>query len=290
MENHEGKRAIALDIGGTKLAAGIVNESGDLLERREIPTPKTQDGEELFRTILALLESFSRDEVVVCGVGSGGPMTRGGEEVSPLNIPAWRDFPLKRRLSEALKLPVFVDNDVKALALGEGWKGAAAEEDNFIAMVVSTGVGGGIVLNGKLLDGASGNAGHIGHIIVEPQGRPCPCGSRGCLESEISGPSIERIIGKPPKEAPLEFRIHAGRLLGRAVAIASAILDIRLAVVGGGVALGFGEPFFRAAQEAYDAYAHLSFMKGLRIIPVALRDRGPLIGAAAVGFRGIGIR
>src|SRR5436853_7163438 len=98
-------------------------------------------------------------------------MTAGGELVSPLSIAAWRDFPLRARLADATGVPAFVDNDAKALALGEGWQGAAAGERDFIAMVVSTGVGGGIVLDGRLLDGASGNAGHVGHVIVEPEGR-----------------------------------------------------------------------------------------------------------------------
>src|SRR5207248_7729092 len=130
-------------------------------------------------------------------VGCGGPMAPGGEAVSPLNIPAWRDFPLRRRLAELTGLPVFVDNDAKALALGEGWVGAAAGERDFIAMVVSTGVGGGIVLDGRLLDGRDGNAGHIGHVNVEPDGHVCGCGARGCLEAEASGTAIRRITGRP---------------------------------------------------------------------------------------------
>src|SRR5207302_6980159 len=129
----------------------------------------------------------------VVRVGCGGPMTAGGELVSPLNIPAWRDFPLRDRLAALTALPVVVDNDAKALALGEGWKGAAAGVDDFIAMVVSTGVGGGIVLDGRLLDGESGNAGHIGHVIVEPDGRLCGCGAHGCLEAEASGLAIAAI-------------------------------------------------------------------------------------------------
>ena len=114
-------------------------------------------------------------------------MTAGGEEVSPLNIPAWRRFPLRARLAQSTGLPTFVDNDAKALALGEGWRGAAVGETDFIVITVSTGVGGGIVLGGQVLDGAGGNAGHIGHVVVEPDGRPCRCGGRGCLEAEASG-------------------------------------------------------------------------------------------------------
>ena len=154
-------------------------------------------------------------------------------------------------------------------------------------MVVSTGVGGGIVLNGQLLDGATGNAGHVGHVVVEPNGRRCVCGSRGCLEAEASGPAIEAITGRPPTEPTYEIMQRTGRLVGRAVASVCNLLDLDLVVVGGSVALGFGATFFNSAQEALDEHAQLSFSRGARITPARLGDRGPLIGAGAVGLRGI---
>src|SRR5205823_3481429 len=127
--------ALAVDIGGTKMAAGLVTGDGDLVASATSPTPAPTDAEALFSLVLALVDSVGGDgEVAVCGVGCGGPMTRGGEAVSPLNIPAWRGFPLRRRLAEATGLPTFVDNDAKALALGEGWRGAAAGQQNLIAM------------------------------------------------------------------------------------------------------------------------------------------------------------
>jgi len=205
--------------------------------------------------------------------------------VSPLNIPAWRDFPLRARLLDFTSLPVAVDNDAKALALGEGWVGAAAGERNFIAMVVSTGVGGGIVLDGRLLDGAAGNAGHIGHVIVEPDGRVCGCGARGCVEAEASGTAIRAITGGAPKDASTDVRLRTGTLVGRAIASVANLLDLRLAVVAGSVALGYGEPFFRAAQQEIDKRARLSFSGGTVVRPGGLGADGPLIGAAAVGFR-----
>ena len=127
------------------------------------------------------------DRLVVCGAGCGGPMSAGGDEVSPLNIEAWRGFPLRARRAELTGLATFVDNDAKALALGEGWIGAAAGCADFLAMVVSTGVGGGIVLNGRLLDGRLGNAGHIGHVVVEPSGRACPCGGAAASKRKHRG-------------------------------------------------------------------------------------------------------
>src|SRR5205814_8681031 len=142
-----------------------------------------------------------------------------------LNIPGWRRFPLRKRLADATGLATFVDNDAKAPALGEGWRGAAADERNFIAMVVSTGVGGGIVLDGKLLDGASGNAGHIGHVIVVPDGRPCVCGARGCLEAEASGTALFKRTGRPAEAADHLLRTEVGTLVGRAVASVANLLD-----------------------------------------------------------------
>ena len=113
-------------------------------------------------------------------------MTAGGESVSPLNIPGWRDFPL-RPAARSHGPSVSIDNGAKALALGEGWRGAAQGVDNYVGMVVSTGVGGGIVLDGRLLDGEGANAGHIGHLVVEPEGRPCACGSRGAWRPRRPG-------------------------------------------------------------------------------------------------------
>jgi glucokinase len=215
-------------------------------------------------------------------------MAPGGEEVSPLNIPAWRRFPLRSRVAAAVDLPTFVDNDAKALALGEGWVGAAAGATDFIAMVVSTGVGGGIVLDGRLLDGRLGNAGHIGHVVVEPEGHVCGCGAVGCLEAEASGLAIARITGRPAADAGPDVVRRTGRLVGRAVASVANLLDLPLALVGGSVALGYGAPFFAAARAEIDERCRLDFSRGTRIAPVGLGPDGPLVGAAAVGYRGLG--
>jgi glucokinase len=146
--------ALAIDIGGTKMAVATVDESGTLGWRTSVRTPVEGDADVLFTALAEMIGRCPAEGLMVCGVGSGGPMDRNGEHISPLNIPGWRDFPLRRRLAELTGLAVFVDNDAKALALGEGWKGAAVGVDDYLAMVVSTGVGGGIVLDGRLLDGA----------------------------------------------------------------------------------------------------------------------------------------
>jgi glucokinase len=153
---------------------------------------------------------------------------------------------------------------------------------------VSTGVGGGLVLDGRLLDGAAGNAGHIGHVIVEPAGRPCACGAIGCLEAEASGTAIAARTGRPAAEAPLVERLRAGRLVGRAVASVVNLLDLQLTTVAGSVALGFGRDFFDAAQDELDRRARISFAVGARIVPAGLGDEGPLVGAAALAWRALG--
>jgi glucokinase len=285
--------ALAVDIGGTKVAAGLVRSDGTLVAARRCPTPRG-DAEEVYAAVrgvvgdvMSLAASEGLAAASTVGVGCGGPMGPRGELVSPLNIPGWRDFPLRRRLSEELGLPVFVDNDAKALALGEGWVGGASGVDDFMAMVVSTGVGGGVVLDGRLLHGRCGNAGHIGHVVVEPEGADCACGGRGCLEAEISGPSIARRTGGDPQDAPIDERRRAGVLLGRAVASVANLLDLELVLVGGSVALGFGRVFFDAAQQELSRRSRLDFSRGATVRPVGLGADGPLVGAAAVGFAGM---
>ena len=231
---------LAIDVGGTKMAAAVVDEAGAMAGRTQVPT-SGDDGESLFTTLAGVVDGVvagTSEELVGVGVGIGGPMAKGGVTVSPLNILGWRAFPLLARLREHTGLPVWIDNDAKALALGEGWLGAAVGVDDYLAMVVSTGVGGGVVLDGQLLDGEGGNAGHIGHVIVVPGGRLCGCGAHGCLEAEASGLAIGKITGGAPKDAPVEIRERTGRLVGQAVASVANLLDLRLACVAGSVALG----------------------------------------------------
>ena len=281
------RTVLAIDIGGTKLATGVVDDAGRVLDRAEVPTPREGDAEAWFAAIASVASTVAHGDELACGVGCGGPMAPGGESVSPLNVAQVRDFPLRARVAEATGLPTWVDNDAKALALGEGWVGAAAGVADFIALVVSTGVGGGIVLDGRLLDGAAGNAGHIGHVIVEPGGRRCGCGANGCLEAEASGTAIAAATGRAPADAEPELRRRTGMLVGRAVASVANLLDLRLAVVAGSVALGYGDDFFSAAQDELDARSRLSFSTGARIVPAGLGAAGPLVGAAAVAWRHI---
>lgn len=285
-----GALTLAIDIGGTKVACGLVSDAGVVLVRRQAPTAGA-DAEALFDLVTSLAATVMAEgrgaglgAPDACGVGCGGPMTMGGATVSPVNIPQWRGFPLADRLTEALGLGVAVDNDAKAIAIAEGWRGAAVGERNYLGMVVSTGVGGGIVLDGRLLDGANGNAGHIGHVIVEPEGRTCGCGAQGCLEAEASGTAIAAATGRPAAEATPEVVARTGTLVGRAVASVVNLLDLQLAVVAGSVALGFGEPFFAAANAEVTRRARLDHAAGAMVVPAGLGADAPLVGAAGVAW------
>jgi glucokinase len=200
----------AIDVGGTKIAAALVDAGGTLLTRSELPTPPKGAGEEVMATVAKLVAALAEDErwskVVGLGIGSAGPVDPVRGTVSPVNIPGWRDFPLVERVRELEALGeigvmdaatdprprVVLVGDGSAMAAGEHWRGAARGYDNALCLVVSTGVGAGLILDGVLRTGPSGNAGHLGHISVDIEGEDCPCGSRGCVEIIASGTSIAR--------------------------------------------------------------------------------------------------
>jgi glucokinase len=200
----------AIDVGGTKIAAALVDANGTLLTRSELPTPPKGSGEEVMATVAKLVDALAEDarwaEVAGLGIGSAGPVDPVRGTVSPVNIPGWRDFPLVARVRELEALGeigttgeaaearpnVVLLGDGCAMAAGEHWRGAARGYDNAICLVVSTGVGAGLILDGALRTGPSGNAGHLGHISVDIEGEDCPCGSRGCVEIIASGTSIAR--------------------------------------------------------------------------------------------------
>jgi glucokinase len=280
---------LAVDIGGTKLAAGVVDDEGRVVVRDRVATPQRDVWTALERLVRRVIAAAPAPLVAV-GAGCGGPhhqASSGASTVSPLHIPSLVDFDLNGALSETTGLPCFIDNDAKALTLGEAWCGAGRGEMNMVGVVVGTGVGGGILSNGRLLQGRLGNAGHIGHIVVEPDGRPCACGGSGCLEAYACGPAIEAETGRPPQRAPQPIIERTGLLVGRALASLAAVVDFKLAVIGGSVALGFGEPFIAAAQAEVNSRARLSFTEGLEIRRAGLGELAPLVGAAAVARRGL---
>ncbi|GAA3837849.1 ROK family protein [Sphaerisporangium flaviroseum] len=186
---------VAVDVGGTKLAAALVDRAGEIVVADRVATPPGGDAPTLWKALAGLVDSVLEGqpgrEVIGVGAGCGGPMAWPEGVVSPLNMPGWRDFPLRERLAGRFPgLPARVHNDAICVAVAEHWRGAGQESDDMLGMVVSTGVGGGLILGGRLIDGGTGNAGHIGHVAVDPDGPACGCGGRGCLEAVARGPGL----------------------------------------------------------------------------------------------------
>jgi glucokinase len=225
--------------------------------------------------------------------------------VSPLNIPAWRSFPLRARLRERFgAVPVRVHNDAICVVAGEHWRGAGRGRDNVLGMVVSTGVGGGLVLDGRVIEGASGNAGHIGHVAVEPEDGPlCLCGARGCLEAIARGPALVAWAqregwrqGQPDATAKdladdgahghpvgVAAMRRAGRALGIAIASATCLCDLEVVSIGGGLSQA-GAILFDPLEETLRSRARLAFARQLTVVPAALGQSAGLVGAAALIF------
>ena len=303
--------ALAVDVGGTKFAAGLVEPGGRVISWAQTATPQELDAEQLWRTLDALITRILTEAEVNpatglagIGCGCGGPMEWPAGKVSPLNIPAWQAFPLRHRLQERFAgLPVRLHNDAICFAVGEHWRGAARGRATMLGIVASTGVGGGLVLDGRLINGATGNAGHIGHVVVDPEGPPCVCGGRGCAEAIARGPALAAWAqaqgwraGQPQVTARdladdaaqghpigLAAMRRAGRALGIAIASATHLCDLEVVAVGGGLSQA-GFLLFDPLEEALRTHVGLDFARNVAVVPAALGQSAGLVGAAALLF------
>jgi glucokinase len=275
---------LAIDVGSTRLAAAIVDDAGEVLVRDRVPTPAREVWPALGRVVSRVLAAAPAAPLAA-GVGCGSPMDLAARTVSPLHIPTWDAFPLAAEVEALTQLPTVVDHSAKAVALAEAWKGVARNWRDFAVVVIGAGVSGAIVSGGRLLDGQHGNAGQIGHIVVEPDGRACRCGGKGCLEAYCGGRAIEDETGRPPQRAPQVIVERTGTFTGRALASLGAVCDLRHAVLAGSVALAFGDPFLAAARAELEQRARLSFTHGFEVQPAALGQLAPLVGAAAFAKR-----
>jgi glucokinase len=296
---------LSIDFGGTKIAAGVVGPDGTVHRRREAPTMPTDTGagDELYDAVARVAEeALDGTEPVGVGVGCGGPMDWAAGTVSPLNVPAWRDYPLRDRLRERFPQAVVrLHNDAIAMAVGEHWRGAGQGAHAFLGVVVSTGVGGGLVLDGRVVGGETGNAGHIGHVVVDPNGPECACGGRGCLEAIARGPAVVAWAveqgWRPANDGPADghgllaaalngdaialaaFR-RAGQALGVALASAVAVLELDRVAIGGGIA-NAGTLLLGPVRDAFARHAGLAFARRCEIVPAMLGGDAGLVGAGA---------
>jgi glucokinase len=300
--------ALAIDIGGTKAEAALVDSNGVLVpgSRFRTPTGRSATSADLqasVRSVIAdaLATRAPGTTLLGVGVGSAGPITVASGLVSPLNLAVWRDFPLRQLVVDAVPdVPVTLRMDGECITLAEHWVGSAVGYDNVMGMIVSTGIGGGLILGGAAIAGPTGNAGHIGHVEVGGFDDACLCGGIGCVEAIASGPktvawansqgwvgatgedlAAAYAAGDPVARAAVE---RSGRAIGQAIASATALDDIDIVAIGGGFSRVTPD-LFRFIREAIARRVAFGFVTKVKVVPSALSDAGPLIGSAALVHR-----
>jgi glucokinase len=302
--------ALGLDIGGTKLAAGVMTATGDLVSFLRCPTP---DGRrppdvlrELFRLGHAAVSKAALGEPGIVGIGCGGPVdTATGVVDQPPNLPGWSRVPVTTLTEAEFGRPVRLENDAVAAVLGEYHYGSGQGANTFAYLTVSTGVGGAIMIDGQPIRGRSGNGGEIGHMIVIHNGRPCNCGSAGCLEAYVSGTSIAGIAAEglargvlsilpaDPTAADVSRAAAAGDvfaagvwddavgILGSGLATLSNIFEPELIVLGGGVTRA-GDQLLRPVREHVK---QVPFCADTDVRISQFGDTVGVVGAAAAAFQ-----
>jgi glucokinase len=306
-------KSVGIDIGGTKVAAGVVDEDGRVLARARRDTP-SRDAALVEATIVALVEELRTDhEVVAVGIGAAGFVDADRARVRFAPHLAWRDEPLRDAVTTKIGLPVVVENDANAAAWAEWRFGAGRGEDHLVMVTLGTGIGGGIVVDGRVQRGRSGMAGEFGHMVVVPDGHRCECGNRGCLEQYASG----NVLGREARElaragspvavgllervggdvdglvgpvvtaaaregdaCAIELFEDVGRWLGVGLANLAAALDPGLFVIGGGVS-DAGELLLGPARESFRrTLTGRGYRPEARIVRASFGPEAGLVGAA----------
>jgi glucokinase len=305
-----GEQVLAVDVGGTKIAVAVVDETGAVAAEVVRPTVASSDPEEVFapaaEAVRAALAGLTDPgSPLRVGIGSAGPVDGPGGTVSPVNIPAWRAFPVVARVGEVVaavvgaRPRVGLAGDGHCFALGEHWLGAGRDVDSMVGLVLSTGVGGGAVLDNVLFAGTTGNAVHLGHISVNAWGPRCVCGCHGCTEMYARGPALVAAAqekgwrgGTDAKALTADARagdpvalevIDTGmRALAAGIATTATELDVSTIVLGGGVSKA-GEVIFGPLRRHLRDFAVLDYVRDLEVRPAVLENAG-LLGAAALAF------
>lgn len=312
------RHVLAIDIGGTKLAAGIVTATGQLLDSARIPTQAEQGPDRIVERVLHLsrmLLGRSRAHIERVGVGCGGPLdTQRGLIQNPPNLPGWIDYPLVQNLHDGLGLPVALENDANAAALAEYHFGAGRGTQHMVYLTISTGIGGGLILDGKLYRGKQGNAGELGHLQVRYDGPSCNCGGYGCLEGYASGTNIARrareaaahhpesllarltpslsditaqtVLTALEADDPVATALWDETLDMLAAGVASIVhaFDTERVVIGGGIT-NFGDRLFVPLRDRVARRTMPALAEGVEICPAAFAENVGILGAAAVALR-----
>ena len=313
-----GGEAVGIDVGGTKINALRVARDGEILDRKSAPTP-AEDEAATLAAMIDIARAMVTDDVLAIGVGAAGLVDAADGVLRFAPNLAWRELPIATRMREALGLPCQVDNDANVAAYGEYRFGAGRGFRDLLLVAVGTGIGGGIVSDGRLFRGANGFAAEIGHVIVEPGGPPCGCGNLGCWEQVAAGRAIDRMGqqaaredegstllgmagGRPERvtgrlvteaarrgdEAALRVLAEVGRRLGTGIAGLVNVLDPQIVVVGGG-AIFAGDLLLDPAREAFlQAVEGPEHRPRVPIVAAQLGNDAGAVGAAALALEELG--
>lgn len=298
--NRRRRFAIGIDFGGTQIKIGFVDGRGRILAKKAISTPIHVSPSEFVKTVgneidELLRRSFKHRDCVGIGVGAPGLVSSQRGIVRYLvNVKGWRNVPIARSLEKRTHLRVKVDNDVNVMTLGEFVYGAGKGCKNLVCLTLGTGVGGGIIVDGSLYRGATDAAGEIGHVIIEPNGRSCACGGRGCLEAYVGNRRIVE-LGKGKFSSPRQISEAAGAgdrtalfiweqvgtQLGIALASVVNLLNPEKIVIGGGIA-NAGELLLGVVRRTVKKRAMKGPADSVRIVKAALGENAGIAGAAVL--------
>lgn len=305
-----------IDIGGTKIAVALENLSGEKIAARQLPT-RVEIGpdaviEEVSRVLEEMLDE-NRVRLVSIGIGCPSPIDlEKGLVMAPSNLPDWNNFPIVKLFSERFKVPVILDNDANTAALGEFVYGAGRGYQNIVYITVSTGIGGGIILNGEIFHGVSAGAGELGHTIVQPDGVRCNCGSTGCLETICAGvhiarrareklaagvPSLMNELAANHNEVSAKTVVDAlrqndklaadiweetCRFLAIGVGNIITLLAPEAVIIGGGIASAAGELLFAPLRRMVPNFVSMIPKEKINIIPAQLGGESGAAGALVI--------
>jgi glucokinase len=305
---------VGVDLGATKIAAGLVNPEDEIVDKVYVPTNAGEGPQAVVERIagcVARLETAlpAGTQLAAIGVCCPGPLDHNtGMVVSPPNLTGWLEVPLQAMLEMRLKLPAPIEHDAKAAALGEFYFGAGRDTNDLIYIVVGTGVGAAIIIDGELYRGSTNSAGEVGHITVDMNGPACSCGSNGCLEvftagpdlvdrlrdlaaleevdlpEDLDGAGVAELAAQGHPQAQAVFQ-QAGRALGVGIAALAHILDIETYIIGGSVVQA-GELLLAPTREAVRYRAYESIGSRIKVIASPLGDDAPILGMAQVARQG----
>lgn len=312
---------IGVDLGGTNMRMGMVTSDGRMVHRLILPTRVTLGLDKVVERIIKAIQEVINQTIVpgnqIKGIGIGSPGTidiQSGIIISSPNFPKWKQVPLKHMIEEKLSIPTFMDNDANAFAFGEKWVGAGKEVQSLVCLTLGTGVGGGIILNGRIWHGADGMAAEIGHMTVLPDGLKCNCGNYGCLESYASASSIVRRVCNAIQSGKLtmvldyakgnlenitsdlvyqaalkgdELAIHimneTATFLGIGIANLINLLNPEMIVVGGGLTNAW-DIIYPVTLKEVQKRALSEMAKRVKIVRASLGDNSGIIGAAGIAY------